>query len=99
MLTLSYVYGGFIPLSRNTLPFFANVGKNVYSGAAGDGAGVTRASMCGTFLADWVCGRDSEELRYMQQCDVPSYCPQETFRTVGATARLVREDMHARSES
>ena len=88
----------FIPLSRNTLPFFANVGKNVYSGAAGDGTGVTRASMCGTFLADWVCGRDSEELRYMQQCDAPSYCPQEPFRTVGATARLVWEDMHARSE-
>lgn len=55
--------------------------------------------MCGTFLADWVCGRDSEELRYMQQCDAPSYCPPEPFRTVGATARLVREDMHARSES
>ncbi len=48
-------------------------GKNVYSGAAGDGAGVTRASMCGTFLADWVCGRDREELRYMHQCDAPSY--------------------------
>lgn len=66
-VNFEYVYGGFIQLSRSTLPFFANVGKNVYSGAAGDGAGVTRASMCGTFLADWVCGRDSEELRYMQQ--------------------------------
>lgn len=66
-VNFEYVYGGFIPLSRSTLPFFANVGKNVYSGAAGDGAGVTRASMCGTFLADWVYGRDSEELRYMQQ--------------------------------
>lgn len=97
-VNFEYVYGGFIPLSRNTLPFFANVGKNVYAGAAGDGTGVTRASMSGTFLADWVCGRDSEELRYMQQCDAPSYCPPEPFRTVGATARLVWEDLHARSE-
>lgn len=55
--------------------------------------------MCGTFLADWVCGRDSEELRYMQQWDAPSYCLPEPFRTVGATARLVWEDMHAQSEN
>lgn len=72
-VNFEYVYCGFIPLSRSTLPFFANVGKNVYSGAAGDGAGVTRAFMSGTFLADWVCGRDREELRYKQQCDAPSY--------------------------
>lgn len=62
-VNFEYVYGGFIPLS-------------IYAGAAGDGTGVTRASMCGTFLADWVCGIDSEELRYMQQCDAPSYVHQ-----------------------
>lgn len=45
-----------------------------------------------------VLERDSEELRYMQQCDAPSYCPPEPFRTVGATASLVWEDLHARSE-
>uniref|UniRef100_UPI00402AB596 hypothetical protein n=1 Tax=Succinivibrio sp. TaxID=2053619 RepID=UPI00402AB596 len=53
--------------------------------------------MCGTFLADWVCGRDSEEVRYMQQCDAPCYCPPEPLRTLGATARRVWEDMLARS--
>ncbi|MBR1613669.1 MAG: FAD-binding oxidoreductase [Succinivibrio sp.] len=97
-VNFEYVYGGFIPLTANTFPYFANVGKNVYAGASGDGTGVTRASMCGTFLADWVCGRDSEELRYMQTSPQPNWVPPEPARTIGATARLIWEDMHARSE-
>lgn len=97
-VNFEYVYGGFIPISGNTQPLFNKVGENVYAGAAGDGTGVTRASMVGTFLADWVCDRDSEELRYMKDTCKPNWLPPEPFRTVGATARLIWEDLHARSE-
>lgn len=93
-----YVYGGYIPITRNTMPLFGEVGQNVVCGAVGDGTGVTRASTVGTFLADLVTGRDSEELRYINKNFHPNYIPPEPFRTIGGTARLVWEDFHAKAE-
>lgn len=97
-VNFEYVYGGYIPITGNTQPLFENPSKNIYAGAVGDGTGVTRAATVGTFLADWATGVDSEELRYVKKTFRPNWLPPEPFRTVGATARLIYEDMHARSE-
>lgn len=97
-VNFEYVYGGFIPLTMNTQPLFENPGRNVYVGAVGDGSGVTRAATTGTFLADWACNIDSEELRYIKKTFKPNFVPPEPFRTIGGTARLIWEDIHARSE-
>ena len=97
-VNFEYVYGGYIPITGNTRPLFENPGKNVFAGAVGDGTGVTRAATVGTFLADWACGVDSEELRYVKRTFHPNWLPPEPFRTVGATARLIYEDLHARTE-
>ena len=97
-VNFEYVYGGMIPLSLNTQSLFGKVGQNVYAGAVGDGLGVTRSSMLGLYLADMICGMDSEELRYMVKTNVPNWCPPEPFRTVGATARLMWEELRAGGE-
>lgn len=97
-VNFEYVYGGYIPITGNTQPLFENPAKNIFAGAVGDGTGVTRAATVGTFLADWATGLDSEEFRYVKKTFRPNWLPPEPFRTVGATARLIYEDMHARSE-
>ncbi|MGK0149663.1 NAD(P)/FAD-dependent oxidoreductase [Pseudomonas putida] len=97
-VNFEYVHGGMIPLTRNTQSLFGSVGQNVFAGTVGDGLGLTRSSMLGHYLADMVCGVDSEELRYMARTNRPSWCPPEPFLTAGATAKLAYEEFTAGEE-
>lgn len=91
-------YAGMIPLSYNTQSLFGNVATNVFAASVGDGLGLTRSNMLGLFLADMVCGVDSEELRYLVATNTPGRCPPEPFRTVGANLRLAVSEMRAGGE-
>jgi glycine/D-amino acid oxidase-like deaminating enzyme len=97
-LNFEFVYGGMIPLTLNTKSLFGPVAQNVYAGTVGDGLGLTRSSMLGLFLADMVCGVDSEELRYLERTSGPSWCPPEPFRSIAANARLAFDEMRAGGE-
>lgn len=94
-INFEYVYGGMIPMSLNGESLFNAVEKNVFAAAVGDGAGLTRSSMLGMYLADLVCDVDSEELRYLQKTSRPMWCPPEPFPTIGATVRLAFEEFRA----
>lgn len=93
-----YVYGGYIPFTLNSQPFFGQVGQNVFGGAVGEGAGVTRASTVGLYLADLIEGVDSEELRYVKKTFIPSWIAPEPFRTIGANTRIIWDNLHAKIE-
>lgn len=97
-VNFEYVHGGMIPLTANTQSLFGGVGQNVVAGTVGDGLGITRSSMLGLYLADLVCNRDSEELRYLANTNSPGWCPPEPFLTIGATAKLMYEESHAGGE-
>jgi glycine/D-amino acid oxidase-like deaminating enzyme len=97
-VNFEYVYGGMIPLTINTQSLFGNVAQNVVAGTVGDGLGLTRSSMLGLYLADMVCGIDSEELRYLAKTNTPGWCPPEPLRTIGATIRLAYDESRAGGE-
>jgi glycine/D-amino acid oxidase-like deaminating enzyme len=97
-VNFEYVYGGMIPLTFNTQSLFGSVAQNVFAGTVGDGLGITRSSMLGLYLADMVCGIDSDELRYMSETNTPSWCPPDPFRTLGATVRLAFDEYRAGGE-
>ncbi|MGX5849207.1 NAD(P)/FAD-dependent oxidoreductase [Mesorhizobium sp. PL10] len=97
-VNFEYVYGGMIPLTFNTQSLFGEVGRNVFAGTVGDGLGLTRSSMLGLYLADMVCGIDSEELRYLAKTNAPSWCPPEPFLTMGANLRLAWDEFQAGGE-
>lgn len=97
-VNFEYVYGGMIPLTRNTQSLFGSVRQNVFAGTVGDGLGITRSSMLGLYLADMVCGIDSEELRYMAATNVPNWCPPEPLLSIGAGARLAYDEFKAGGE-
>ncbi len=59
---------------------------------------MTRASILGTYLADLIQKRDSEELSYIKKAYHPSFLPPEPLRTVGATAFLAYKDLCAGAE-
>jgi len=97
-VNFEYVYGGIIPLTLDNKSLFEEVAKNVYAGTVGDGAGLTRSSMLGVYLADMVCQVDSAELQYLIATTSPGWCPPEPFKTIGATVRLAYEDFFAGDE-
>ena len=91
----AYHYGGLISFTGNTRPLFGEVARNIYAGVTSDGTGVTRAAILGTYLADLIQNRDSEELDYIKSAYHPSYLPPEPFRSIGASAFLKYKDLYA----
>jgi len=97
-VNFEYVYGGMIPMTMNGESLFKKVNSSVYAASVGDGAGLTRSSMLGTYLAEWACGQESQELDYLQKNSKPSWCPPEPFRNIGANIRLTYEAFAARKD-
>jgi len=93
-----YSYAGMIPLTLNGQSFFMQMGDNIFAAAVGDGAGLTCSTTLGIYLADFVCGVDSEELRYLRNHSSPRWCPPEPFKTIAANARMKMEEFCARGE-
>lgn len=97
-VNFEYIYGGMIPMTLNGQSLFTKINNNIYAASVGDGAGLTRSSMLGVYMAEWACNVDSPELRYLQKTNTPCWCPPEPFKTIGATARLAFEELMAKGE-
>lgn len=97
-VNFEYVYGGMIPLTINGASFFFQKGPHIYAAAVGDGSGLTRSSMLGTYLADLACGIDSEELRHLLKTSHPKWCPPEPIKTIAANIRMTLEEFQAKGE-
>ncbi|WP_297323258.1 FAD-binding oxidoreductase [uncultured Bartonella sp.] len=97
-VNFEYVYGGMIPLTINGASFFFQKSPHVYAAAVGDGSGLTRSSMLGTYLADLACGIDSEELQHLLKTSNPKWCPPEPIKTIAANIRMSFEELQAKGE-
>ncbi|MCR5536930.1 MAG: FAD-binding oxidoreductase [Succinivibrio sp.] len=97
-VNFEYLYGGLISFTGNALPLFGEIKENIYAAATSDGAGVARAFILGTYLADLILGRESKELSYLKAHYIPSYLPPEPLRTLGARTALYFKDRKAGSE-
>lgn len=93
-----YEYGGLVAFTGNAMPLFGEVAPNIYAGCTCEGAGVVRASILGTYLADLIQGVGSSELDYILKRYHPGYLPPEVFRTVGANAFIWWKNSKAGSE-
>jgi glycine/D-amino acid oxidase-like deaminating enzyme len=93
-----YTYGGLIPFTANAEPLFGEIAENIFAGTTSEGAGVNRASILGTFLADLILGKKSEDLDYILANYHPSYLPPEVLRVPGANAALWWKNVKAGTE-
>ena len=92
------MYGCMINMTMNFRPLMTQKHPSVYASASGEGAGVAKTCLMGHYIAEWINGIDSEELRFLRRIATPSHIPPEPLTTIGATARLMWEEFNAKSE-
>lgn len=92
------IYGGMINMIMNFRSLMTQKHSSVYTSANGEGVGVAKTCLMGHYIAEWINGIDSEELRFLRRIAAPSHIPLEPLATIGATARLIWEEFNAKSE-
>ncbi len=97
-VNFEYVYGGMINLTFNNKPFMVKKHPSLYASASGEGAGVCKTCLMGHYVAEWICGVESENLSFLQKIAKPNRLPPEPFTTIGATVRLMWEEFNAKKE-
>lgn len=97
-VNMEYVWGGALCMSRNHAPYFGELGKNVFGAGCHNGIGVTKGTITGKLLADYLANRDSDLLRYMLSQPGPAKNPPRPFLDVGVTATLMYNQWKAGEE-
>ncbi len=98
-VNFEYVYGGMINMTMNYRPLMHKHSNSVWASAAGEGAGVCKTCLMGHYLAEWMSGMDSDNLKFLQRIATPKKLPlPEPFITIGATGRLWWEEFRAGKE-
>lgn len=83
-----YTWSGSLALSRNHQGFFGQLAPNVYGALCCNGLGVTRGTVTGTLLADWLAGESSDLTEFLLSSSGPNKLPPEPFLSIGVNATL-----------
>ncbi|MBV1788250.1 FAD-binding oxidoreductase [Marinobacterium sp. D7] len=97
-IEIEYVWGGALCLSRNHAPYFGKLRDNVYGAGCHNGLGVTKGTIAGKLLADYLAGEDSEMLRYMLSRPTPSANPPRPLLDIGIKMTLLYNQLKAGAE-
>jgi glycine/D-amino acid oxidase-like deaminating enzyme len=83
-----YTWSGSLALSQNHEGFFGQLGPNVFGALCCNGLGITRGTVTGTLLADWIAGKRSDLIDFLLQSPGPNKAPPEPFLSMGVNATL-----------
>ncbi|MFC5430899.1 NAD(P)/FAD-dependent oxidoreductase [Paraburkholderia denitrificans] len=83
-----YTWSGSLALSHNHKGFFGQLAPNVYGALCCNGLGITRGTVTGTLLADWLAGKRSEQIDFLLATSGPDKTPPEPFLSIGVNATL-----------
>ncbi|MDO7925657.1 FAD-binding oxidoreductase [Pseudomonas sp. KFB-139] len=98
-VTFDYTWGGALAMSRNHNGFFGELAANVYGALGCNGLGVTRGTVTGTLLADWLAGRRDGLIDFLLQAPGPNSNPPEPFLSLGVNMNLKWGQYRAGRES
>ncbi|UOO89719.1 FAD-binding oxidoreductase [Vitreoscilla massiliensis] len=84
-----YTWGGAMCLSRNHMTFFGELAPNVYGSLCCNGLGITRGTIGGHLLADWLAGDRNESIDYLLNAEKPCANPPEPLLSTGVNANLM----------
>lgn len=93
-----YSWGGRLCLSRNTVPAFGWVDKNVISACCQNGLGTATGTLAGIAAADLAMNRNTEVITYLTNQDTPSKLPPRLLSYIGANATIKFKEFRARKE-
>lgn len=94
-----YTWSGSLALSQNHKGFFGQLAPNVYGALCCNGLGITRGTVTGTLLADWISGERNELIDFLLSTSGPNKVPPEPFLSIGVNATLWWGQMKAGLES
>ncbi|MFR0692740.1 NAD(P)/FAD-dependent oxidoreductase [Enterobacterales bacterium AE_CKDN230030158-1A_HGKHYDSX7] len=94
-----FTWGGSLALSRNHLGYFGQLSANVFGALCCNGLGVTRGTVTGKLLADWLAGGRSELIDYLLASPGPNANPPEPFLSAGVNMNLSWGQYRAGRES
>ena len=94
-----YTWSGSLALSQNHKGFFGQLAPNVYGALCCNGLGITRGTVTGTRLADWLAGQRNDLIDFLLSTSGPNKVPPEPFLSIGVNATLCWGQMKAGLES
>lgn len=83
-----YTWSGSLALSHNHKGFFGQLAPNVYGALCCNGLGITRGTVTGTLLADWLAGKRGDLIDFLLATSGPNKTPPEPFLSMGVNATL-----------
>ncbi|MDH1265962.1 FAD-binding oxidoreductase [Pseudomonas sp. GD03944] len=94
-----YTWGGSLALSRNHMGFFGQLAPNVYGALCCNGLGVTRGTVTGTLLADWLAGQRNDLIDFLLASPGPNKNPPEPLLSIGVNMNLLWGQSRAGKEA
>jgi len=94
-----YTWGGALALSRNHMGFFGKLAPNVFGALCCNGLGVTRGTVTGKLLADWLAGQSNELIDFLLNAPGPSANPPQPLVSLGLNLNLMWGQYRAGKES
>ncbi|HKT98465.1 MAG TPA: FAD-binding oxidoreductase [Paraburkholderia sp.] len=83
-----YTWSGSLALAHNHKGFFGQLAPNVHGALCCNGLGITRGTVTGTLLADWLAGKRSDLIDFLLATSGPNKNPPEPFLSIGVNATL-----------
>ncbi|EXE40752.1 MULTISPECIES: NAD(P)/FAD-dependent oxidoreductase [Acinetobacter] len=87
-VNFEYTWSGSLALSQNHKGFFGQLAPNVYGALCCNGLGITRGTVTGTLLADWIAGQRNDLIDFLLETSGPNKVPPEPFLSIGVNATL-----------
>ncbi|MCY1273555.1 Gamma-glutamylputrescine oxidoreductase [compost metagenome] len=84
-----YTWGGSLAISRNHMGYFGQLAPNVYGALCCNGLGVTRGTVTGTLLADWLAGQRNDLIDFLLSSPGPNKNPPEPLLSAGVNMNLL----------
>ena len=94
-----YIWGGAMCLTRNHMGHFGQLAPNVYGALGCNGLGLTRGTITGTLLADWLAGQRNELIDFLLSAPGPNRNPPEPLLSTGVNVNLKWYQYSAGQES
>ncbi|QCI13996.1 FAD-binding oxidoreductase [Pseudomonas putida] len=98
-VNFEYTWGGALALSRNHMGFFGKLAPNVYGALCCNGLGVTRGTVTGKLLADWLAGDKNALIEFLLNAPGPCANPPQPLVSLGLNANLMWGQFRAGKES
>ncbi|UCJ16153.1 FAD-binding oxidoreductase [Pseudomonas sp. MM211] len=94
-----YTWGGALAMTRNHNGFFGQLAPNVYGALGCNGLGVTRGTITGKLLADWLAGERNDLIDFLLAAPGPNANPPQPFLSAGVNLNLLWGQRRAGRES